>query len=389
MAVLGAIEIVLGIGFCIYAFILGGEPIPPSLLTAKPAETTLASLPTLTASPHSSLTFTVTMRVLKPTWTNTPVPPTYTPNYAPPITGTPVPTLIAHTWQSGPVVLFKDACCGDGGSPFEPPHPPSLIVYSDGQLFRLDGNGQILTVKLSQSELCALLNTVDQFGFFDYDPATYLSKEGLSKQLIMGAGTNFIKIDAWRSKDISLYNLSGYFSLQASDYAQCPDCRATGPTFLPSLWNTYLFLNRFKPTGLQPYQPTKTSVWVIDHRFGQSKDPRWPFASISLQQLYQDTRAGTDPYFFLGESAVFTRESATILADMFQIADPALFDHNGGLWFSDGKDSYLVVERPLLPYEAPIGKGQYKSIIPDPSISIPSTTLSCSPKDGVLQLPQP
>lgn len=356
-------------------------------------------VPTEVAQVPSATHFVVVTPSIAPTKTLVPSPtihlsatalifPTFTPIRIPVLTGTPVPTLAAHTWKSDLIVVRMYAGSGEGGSYLNfYSFPFRLLILSDGQVFTHNQQGQIVTVKLSQAELCSLLNTIDQFGFFDYDTKSYWGDR--DPTVYHPALSTSIVVNAWRSKSIGLPDLRANAEAQLSGEDNCLFCSSPMPTILPALWNTYWFLRRYNPPGLQVYQPDRLAVWVARRWKGQPEDRQWPLTSPTLKQLYNQTLAGTQPFAPLGASAVIEGEAATTLFSVFKNTDASTFVEDGGLWFSDGKDAYLIYERPLLPYEAPILEGQYLGVIPDPAFHIPLTTLSCSPADGVLPMPQP
>jgi len=359
--------------------------------TAGGPEIPVAQIPSVTRVVTATPLVIPTKTVVQPTVVRTATPlifPTFTPILIPVFTGTPVPTLAVHVWKSNLIVVKMSAGGGEGGSGLNfYSFPFSLLILSDGQVFTYNKQGQIVTAKLSQTELCSLLNTIDQFGFFDYDTKSYLS-DGEPTDFYASFYTS-IEVNAWRSMSIALPNLESNAEGQLLGEDNCRFCSSPMPTILPALWNTYWFLSRYAPNGLELYQPDRLAVWIARRWEGQPEDRQWPLTSPTLKQLYYQTLAGTQPFAQLGDSAVIEGKSAATLFNLFKNTDASIFVEDGGLWFSDGKDAYLVYERPLLPYEAPILAGHYQAIIPDPTLHIPPTTLSCQPSDGVLAMPQP
>ncbi len=186
------------------------QPIATNTSTPQPTATmTLKPRPTL--KPVGELTQQAEARAdfytLTPTRTPTPTP-TVTPTPTP----LPVAPLVAHDWTTEPVLLRFGQIGGDGADPLDY-SLPSLILYSDGTLIyrqwaeSSDGAGrlQLWQVDLDRQKICALLNTIDQAGFFDYDPKTYVPEgQYLSFD---GSSSTVIEVNAWRSKHISLYGL--------------------------------------------------------------------------------------------------------------------------------------------------------------------------------------
>ena len=296
------------------------------------------------------------------TATSTLIPETLSPTNTPSttITLTPistiVPTLTSHEWTAAEELISFGSYGGDGscGEYF-----PRLILLSDGQVFfwkKIDQNTQSWqTTKLSSQATCKLLNSIDQAGFFDYDPSTYVADPQT-----MGNGNTAISIQAWRSKSISLYALVDSIYILESG---CRDCQHPGYfTVLPALRKTYQLLANYQPEDSVVYQSGRLGVWV-NPGYEENNALPWPVKSINLSKIVSQPGVTRKPDFILaGEDAEIVYQ---------------LYLQNSGLCsasFSQGGTDYEMVVRYLLPNE-------YQPKPPVPNI------LSCSPSDGWIEVP--
>lgn len=298
-----------------------------------------------------------------PTPTRTPIlsaTPTLTPTITltPTLTITPtkVPPLVAHTWQPEHVLVKLQHSRGD--SSFKAQSPPTLILYANGQLIisgqSRDFQFQPMTKVLSQSESCALLNTIDQVGFFDYDDSTY--DPGIDN------GVTQIQVDAWRS------NISYNTVLPSMIYCTYDNCDLASPdlVILPAIRNTFLLLDNYYVEGLRPYKSDQLLVW-LSPPWNESGVP-WPLESISLADLLslRNSEKNSLPVILEG----------SIISEWVENVPNGVYE--------EGELKLAVYSRPLWPYE--YVKSGWTVDIPDPAIPPPDFTLSCSPEDGVLPI---
>jgi len=299
--------------------------------------------------------------------------PTYTSTIGPTQTSTQVPALVSHEWiPQDPLIIFGGSG-GDGGCGFEPDLPQYFIVLSTGELFITDWNDalqtdQIRTTKLSRQTTCNLLNSIDQAGFFDYDPSTYISDQQKLYSLVMGAGSNYISVQAWRFNSVSLYDLGEFLNMDeikkavGTPCAKCPNFEF--PIILPSLRKTYELLDKYKPAELHNYQSANLGLW-IDTYPQSNEDIVWPLKSIDLSKIVSPTgESSNKPNIIL-----YGSDAATV----FRLFNRAI-NVCGVTMIQDAK-KYRVFVRPLLPNE-------FQSTKP-----IQTNTLSCSPSDGWVNIP--
>ncbi len=293
----------------------------------------------------------------------------------PTLTSTPVPPLVAHKWSQGEPLITMDNYGGDGGCSFIGFLPRHFTLMPDGSLYLLQRNGDtdlldINTARLSRGDSCRLLNSIDQAGFFDYDPSTYVHNPARWSPQIMGAGHTAISVQAWRSNTIDLYGLDAFIWAQESYEARgepCPYCANPEhfPVILPGLRNTYKLLSHYQPVSLRPYQAERVGVWIAPGIDADKWDAvPWPLRSPSVAEL---ASLPADPNG--APATVLTGVQAVQVEEMFgrKINDC-------GIIVMNGFEIYRVFARPLLPNEYV-------------SSPLPKVSLSCAPADGLLETP--
>jgi hypothetical protein len=281
-----------------------------------------------------------------------------------------IPALVAHSWKPQKVLISLGGSGGDG------PQYPSLddfTVYSDGQIFSLqwstDATIQLMTARLPRKDLCALLNSIDQTGFFDYPSRSYVI-DHKSKYTPMGAPSFKIEVNAWRRNAGNFYNLFEYVA-QFDDTGgiqstPCPTCEPI-PTILPALRNTYRLLSTYKPANLQVYKPTALAIWVMSIRKGKDGKP-WPLQSPKLSDLFLESAADTTSS---GGTTIHLQGVAA--TKVFNAFDQSIASY--GRDFTEGQYTFNVFAMPLLP-------GEFYSI---PFEAPP--LLTCTPSDGLVPIP--
>lgn len=155
-------------------------------ITAKPT-----NLPSATIDP--AMVDYLTQKALTPTHTDTPVP-TLTPSLTP----TQVAPLQAHTFVPEDLLIEMTIGCGDGGCDRPFANNPILYLYANGLLVKFpDWDEAPVYTYLSRKEMCRVLNTIDQTGFFDYDDGEYQSPWD-------GGGGLYFNISTWESNSTAL-----------------------------------------------------------------------------------------------------------------------------------------------------------------------------------------
>ncbi len=222
---------------------------------------------------------------------------------------------------------------------------------------------------LSRQATCNLLNSIDQAGFFDYDPATYVGDPSHANWPVMGAPSDQISVHAWRTNSVDLYAL-GFFIDPAQveqmkknwepDCVSCPNLDF--PTILPALRTTNELLVHYRPPDLRLAEPGRLGVWVVPG--WEEANLEWPLKSKTLASLNTSTEfAGKSPSMILrGADAAIVYKT---LGKSFSVC---------GTRVKEGDKLYRVFARPLLPNEF--------NTLPLPTIS-----LRCSPSDGWTRAP--
>lgn len=336
----------------------------------KTTSTIIVLSPTSTAIATKPFLLTETLPVI-PTQT-IPIVPTQTIPIIPTQTSTPGPALVSHTWSPIEPLISFGASGGDGGCGFEVAIPEHFYLFSNGELFIMETNKEtynleMMSVQLSRQSTCKLLNSLDQAGFFDYDPNTYVRDSQKWEPPVMGGGSTHITVNAWRNKTVSLYDLHTfiYHAEEIKEEWGCGDCpNLEFPTILPSIRKTYQLLTDYKPENLQVYQPRRLGLWVDE--YPDSNEPSlWSYTSINLSQIISSNGdIGLQP------NKILTGENAS---QVFEFFHQSLFVC--GINVKEGEKVFRVFARPLLPNEFVTE--------PQPLVS----SLSCFPEDGWIELP--
>jgi hypothetical protein len=336
------------------------EPVQPVEISTKTLSPSNTPVPSSTPQPSQVLFPTHT-----PTTSLTPWP-TSTPS----LTSTPQPTLAAHQWKPEPVLVsydtrggFCDIPCTTWPSPF--------ILYGDGTLvvgktIELNGEYQYryLYKKLSRNDTCRLLNTIDQFGFLDFDPKSY-AVEGVYDALMWD-----IDVSLWRKNKISLYAL-GDLASELKHFGKIP--AGVEAKIPPSVLNTYILLSDYPLDGFVEYtEPLGVWVWKPSDNY-QSK--AWGVYNISLAELYQ--RAGS-PMDKLPNPIILNGKDARDVYTAF----------NNSVYYgamTEGDEAYQIYVRPILPFEKI--EDEMSTISPTANqLGLPDE-MQCTPSDGVMAIP--
>jgi hypothetical protein len=238
---------------------------------------------------------------------------------------------------------------------------------------------QILVQRLERRETCALLNSIDRTGFFDYDPTTYSQND--ASFIVDGFDVRYIEVDAWRSKYVALYALGTFVREDFSWYVQKPGWPSL-PTILPALRDAYLLLSTYRPQGLQIYEPERMVIWV-DSRKQARNGPLWPLTSPTLAELFAQS---ANEQNWPGSGKAIVLEGA-VASDVYEALNQSF--SSAGDTFMEGNYIYQIYARPLLPYEAPPAEGESYSDIPAPEFPEPAFTISCQPSDGLIEILNP
>lgn len=288
--------------------------------------------------------------------------------------------LKPHRWRPETVLIYDGY--SDDIKDLPPPIPYRLILYADGQMFVLrdtfyDGElggwqTQILTKKLNNKEICALLNTIEQVGFLDYVSSAYK----YSKNNQEGLSTEYIQVNSWRSKSGTFYGLE--FVMQEEEIARYEVDKV--------LANTYKTLHYYPLDEFEVYQPEKLAIWVEPIPIWNDKVlDKWPIETPSLEEISKPVASTPlEIYSNPGRSTILEGDSARLVYNAF--------DKSMAGWgrpFSEDGTAYVVLAIPLLPYQSPPPDGEFYAPIPSAEFSTQQHTLTCSQYDGFIEIPVP
>jgi hypothetical protein len=324
--------------------------------------------PTATLAPSITQTRTRPPTItptLSPTITST---PTITPTPTPWPTITPSGELTTHTWAAEPVLIYLNTWGGDGA---QFPFPPDLVLYSNGQLFIQNFNylpGVLFTTQLSRQEICALLNTIDQIGFFEYDHSTN------NYEYFIGSGGPItdLAVNAWQTNSFEIGDLFGIVEGYQETSVEPSASLVISKTM-------YIFLSSYIPETLQPYNPKEIEIWFYPPLHEPESITPWPSDLPSLTDLYEQA----EPLFGFGIEGIRSLRLDIETGNQIAQAHTYLPDR----FYRDGDTILKVIVSKLLPFTLPdldpTSPGLYLDDSP------PQTNITCYPEDGLLAIPEP
>lgn len=338
--------------------------------TPSTREAILTATPEPSFTPHPTLTSTPSQTpISRPTLTHTLIPSPTSPT---------VPPLTVHKWHPKTILVKMESGGGDGCCRYS--YPASFVLYANGRVIiseNFEENGdwhfRLLTRKYSRRETCAILNTIDQTGFLDYNPDEY-RPQGSDFFSIDGSATTRITVNSWRSNYGGFYALYSYLYLEVAHLGQ-----VSFPPIPPALRDLYYFIMEYPVDGFELYQPQRLGL-VVSKPIGTQQNVLsldWPFDEFSLAEIKKIT--STDDY----PSSFVVIEGKPALSIYSYLGNS--FDY--GETVRQNGQEYAVFARPILPYEIP--QFHTWNILPDPNIEPPGFELECYPSDGVLPIPVP
>ncbi|MBN2256578.1 MAG: hypothetical protein JW704_01990, partial [Anaerolineaceae bacterium] len=124
-------------------------------------------------------------------------------------------------WMPSPILIQAGTIHDQKRDPFD--RDPFFILYADGTLIQkdcADNSCDYTSAQINTKQICSLLNTIDLYGFFDYDPSSYVTP-------LVGGEITYLEVNAWRNQSIALYQLQDW--LEDPDWLNrilgCDDCR--------------------------------------------------------------------------------------------------------------------------------------------------------------------
>ncbi len=261
----------------------------------------------------------------------------------------------------------------DDQEPF--PYTPFFVLYGDGTLVQRacqNGACRYLQAQLNGESLCRLVNSIDQTGFLDADPAQVDLPAGtgtrvrLAVQVYQHNQAHIPDLDRW-AHDPDWYRA----------YSGCPAC----PVFAridPAFIDLYRLLTTFAEADLTGLTTDRLAVWLAQPVV--AGDPQtWPGDLISLANLAEMSRC---PGRASRQSAViFEGQAARSLASYLSThpGDAPIFTQDGATW--------QVHTRWLLPCEMPQTCDQEAGLFP-PADTV-EMTWTCSPEFGFIPTATP
>lgn len=269
-------------------------------------------------------------------------------------------TSAAQTWEADPV-LIEFGIYREDPAPFGVSHTPHLLLYADGRLVIHSDEG-LQETHLTRQEICALLNTIEQAGFFDVDIAAF--QEGIDQLGLGLVSTTAIEVNAWQSRGVNVDAL-----WEATDHLE-----VEVPT---GLRVTFEVLRDYRPDNLTPFQSEQLAVVI--YRYPADDGPEgagtWSLDAPSLEEMFAQATVESRQQ---GQGLLLEGEVATRVEEEIHRADELVFAENGSV--------YSVSARPLLPCESLESAVSYRARIPSRDVDIAPTTLTCYASDGVLDI---
>lgn len=299
-------------------------------------------------------TLVAATRTLIPTRTTQPTPTsTTTPNWAPII-----PPLTEHEWMPEPVLISFGQFAGDGVRS----GPPELTLLSNGTLYIYESGG-LYETQLEREEVCSLLNTIDQTGFFVYDPRV-INTDRMGD----GAGGGYVNVDAWQSQHFGLMMLSQYVNGEVEDEGYYM------PPILPPIVETYRLLDSYRPINLEQADFVYyLQIREVDPDWATDLRP-WPSGLFSVAEFYEGSGC-----VHHNVTRMLTPSELLVLKELDNGRINTYVEENGRI-FNIAINAYFPEQvvatcsaNPDIPTEF---------VVPD----LPET-LQCSPEDGVLPIP--
>jgi hypothetical protein len=253
-----------------------------------------------------------------------------------------------------------------------------FLLLADGQLIVRNCINDVCTYQTGQlgpKQVCALLNTIDQAGFYDYDPSSFISPQPSTHKV-------FIDVSAWRSLSIELDQLDQWLSDPnwLDKQLNCKTC-VEHPIILPALSTTYYLLKYFRPQGLAVYQPQQMGVWLSTPWVDGTPVP-WLLDSPTLNDLYNRSRCpGSDQ----SQAVVLQGDEASRVSEYI---NQVLGDGFAPI-FTEGSLKLQVANQWLLPFENPASCSTSSTQPSATPVPAQVYNLQCSPSDGLVPVITP
>ena len=205
---------------------------------------------------------------------------------------------------------------------------PSMILYSDGRLISWK-DGELMEGHLAHQEMCALANTIEGLGFFDFSRKDYddaLDRLVQAHKLSYGVWSGAeIEVNVWRQRkeDLSLLD----------------DPSVPAPANLRAL---YRLLTTYQPADLvpYPYDLVVMALYQYPRNYFTTASQAWPVVGISLAETWD---RATQQNREQGKAVLVAGQTAHDVYEATRTSRDGQFSENGIFYF--------VSARPLYPYE--------------------------------------
>ena len=227
-----------------------------------------------------------------------------------------------------------------------------MILYADGRLLL-----QWQATYLTRQEMCQLLNTINQTGFFEVDLSAY--KEHIDQLFYYETPFTRIDVFTWQTREINNVNW---------DFITKHGVDIPAPVQM-----VYHLLDNYRPDNMTPYQAEQVVLSISDTPFNPQNPVKWPSEIPSLQSLYDQA---TVPH---NENHRFAL-----------LIDPAIRSKipssESGHYIQDGV-IYQLFTRGLLPYQSVENTVSWGGKFPSSDIPYDGQSMTCHPTDGMLEIP--
>jgi hypothetical protein len=279
-------------------------------------------------------------------------------------------------WLPDPILIEAGIIHDLKLDPFD--RDPAFVLYAGGTLIQKTcgaSNCDYTSTQLNTKQICSLLNTIELYGFFDYDPASYQTP-------LAGGEITYINVAAWRNQHIALYQLKDW--LEDPNWLDrlldCDNCRET-PEIKPALSETYWLLDGFEISGREVFHPQSLALWLSESDLaGEPVD--WTLGTPTLSRLAamsQCQAAGQR------QAVVLTGSEAQSVAGFIN----GITNQGLSPIFSENGMILQVSSRWLFPYEQAAGCGESTNQFPSADIPPATELMSCRVSDGIIPTATP
>lgn len=265
----------------------------------------------------------------------------------------------AEGWEVPPVLALLAQSGGYSTIEFLWSRLPELVLYADGRIItarfdesRTDSLAYLLHEgQLTPAEMCGFLLEFEGNGFLDFDPNEYEPPINLAD-----ASTTTIIVNASRRQKVEAYGLDVLLWESENGNREA----------LPApLLEAYNFLKGYEISNAHPYQPERLALMLME--MPDATDAlEWPLEEPTLATLASQASQA---------SQASNEQQVTLLEGEAALRLHEFFNGEVSKLFTDGKQSYFITARPLLPLESWDANESWPKTTFYPETA--STSLSC------------